>query len=249
MNEERLRRIGRAVLPFGARQWLRDHRSLFVWPPVGRVRFGSLRRTQPVDANYGYTRGRPIDRYYIEAFLAERANDVRGAALEFQDTEYLRRFGGPAVTSMDVMNVEADYPGTTIAADVAVEAGLPVQRFDCIVCTGVVQLVYDIESAVRNLHRMLRPGGVLLATMPGISKLVREDVGWADQWRLTSSSAKTLFGSVFGVDNVDVHWYGNPLVAISSLMGLATEDLKPHELDARHPEFEVLIAVRAIRAD
>jgi SAM-dependent methyltransferase len=247
MTRSRLRRAARAALPYPARDWLRARRTLFVWPPVGHVRFGALRRVTPLDGNFGYGRGRPIDRYYIEAFLAKHAADVRGAALEFQDDGYLRRFGGAAVTSTDVLNVEPHYPGTTIAADLAVADGLPVERFDCIVCTGVVQLVYDLEAAVRNLHRMLRPGGVLLVTMPGITRQV-DYAGWKDQWRLTSDSARTLFGAVFGLGAVRVQWYGNALVAISVLMGLAAEDLERHELDARHPEFEVLVAVRAVRA-
>ena len=247
MTRPRLRLAARAVLPYPAREWLRAHRMLFVWPPVGHVRFGALRRVTPLDGNFGYGRGQPIDRYYIEAFLAEHAADVRGAALEFQDDGYLRRFGGAAVTSTDVLNVEPHYPGTTIAADLAMADGLPVERFDCIVCTGVVQLVYDLEAAVRNLHRMLRPGGVLLATMPGITRQV-DYAGWKDQWRLTSDSARTLFSTVFGAGAVRVQWYGNPLVAISVLMGLATEDLERGELDARHPGFEVLVAVRAVRA-
>jgi SAM-dependent methyltransferase len=247
VNREKLRGVGRQVLPRRVKDWLWDHSHLFVWPPVGRVRLGSLRRTNPISPNFGYERGLPIDRHYIELFLSEHSDDVRGAALEFQDDAYLRRFGGARVTTTDVMNLERDYPGTTIAADVAVGDGLPTERFDCIVCTGVVQLVYDLEAAVRNLHGMLRPEGVLLVTMPGITRIARGD-GWEDQWRLTTDSAHKLFATRFGHDRVDVRAYGNPLSAAGFLMGLATRDLKPAELDARHPDFEVIVAVRAQRA-
>lgn len=239
--------VGRTVLPAGAKSWLWDHRSLAVWPPVGQVRLGSLRRTTPISADFGYDRGLPIDRYYIERFLGTRAPDIRGVALEFQDDAYLRRFGGEALDSVDVMNVEADYPGTTIAGDIASAADLPMDRFDCIVCTGVLQLVYDIDAAVRSLHRMLRPGGVVLATMPGITRIARL-ADWEDQWRLTTSSARKLFTGVFGEGNVEVEWYGNPLVAVAFLMGLAAGELEREELEERNADFEVLIAVRAIRA-
>jgi SAM-dependent methyltransferase len=242
----RLRRVAKAVLPARARAALRE-RHLAVWPPVGHARLGHLRRTTPISENFGYERGSPIDRHYIEGFLARHAGDIRGAALEFQDDAYLRRFGGEAVTSFDVLNVERDYPGTTIVADLAVAEELPVERFDCIVCTGVVQLVYDLHAAVSNLNRMLRPGGVALVTMPGITRIARDPGGWTDHWRLTSLSARKLFASAFGEPNVELETFGNPLSAIALLTGLAVEDLRREELDATHPDFEVVIGVRAVR--
>src|SRR6202035_2497766 len=51
-------------------------------PPVGWVRFGSLRRLQPVSRKFGYDRGTPISRYYIETFLKARKNDIRGRVVE-----------------------------------------------------------------------------------------------------------------------------------------------------------------------
>ena len=50
---------------------------------VERVDFGSLRRLDPVSADFGYERGRPVDRYYIERFLSTRAYAIRGRVLEF----------------------------------------------------------------------------------------------------------------------------------------------------------------------
>ena len=38
-------------------------------PPVGEVRFGSLRMVTPISTNWGLDRGLPIDRYYIERAL------------------------------------------------------------------------------------------------------------------------------------------------------------------------------------
>jgi hypothetical protein len=240
------RRIAKAVLPLPARDWLRAHKYLLAWPPVGHVRFGNLRRTKPISRNFGFERGLPIDRHYIEGFLERHARDVRGAALEFQDDAYLRRLGGTAVTSTDVMNYAPGHPGATITGDLAVAHGLPQERFDCIICTGVLQLIYDVHAAVGNLHSMLRPGGVVLATLPSVTRICRDE-GWMDQWRVTSGSAKRLFEDVFGPGQVEVEAYGNPLTGAAFLMGLATADLKREELDAREPDFEVVVGVRAQR--
>lgn len=247
MKRSLVRAVGKQLVPGRLRRSLRERR-LTAWPPVGHVRFGHLRRTTPIDSNFGYERGLPIDRFYIERFLAAHAGDIQGAALEFEDDSYLRRFGGDAVTSFDVLSVEADHPPTTIAADLAAADGLPTDQFDCIVCTQVLQLVYDVHAAVQNLRRMLRVGGVLLVTMPGITRVARAPNGaWEDQWRFTSASARRLFRDAFETDDLQIGWHGNPLVAISFLTGLAASDLKPQELEARDPDFEVVITVRAVR--
>ena len=35
----------------------------------GGLELGSLRRTTPISSSFGFDRGQPIDRYYIEDFL------------------------------------------------------------------------------------------------------------------------------------------------------------------------------------
>ena len=45
---------------------------------VGHESFGSLRRVLPVSLKFGFDRGQPIDRYYIDGFLRRHAEDVHG---------------------------------------------------------------------------------------------------------------------------------------------------------------------------
>ena len=51
-------------------------------PPLGWVKFGHLRRLTPFNRRWGYVRGLPVDRYYIENFLAGHAQDIHGHVLE-----------------------------------------------------------------------------------------------------------------------------------------------------------------------
>ena len=219
---------------------------LAVWPPVGWVRFGQLRRLKPVTTDYGNSRGLEIDRYYIEKFLSDHAADIHGHVLEIKHNTYTLKYGGDRVTRSDVLHKVQGNPHATIVADLSSGDHLPSDTFDTIIFTQTLQFIYDIHSTVSTLYRILRPGGILLATMSGMAQISREDFEmWGEYWRFTSLSACLLFEEVFPKENILVRSYGNVLAAISFLEGLAVEDLKRKELDSHDPNYEVLIAIRA----
>lgn len=242
--------MARAVLPISWQQWLRARApSLTAWPPVGAVRFGTLRRLQPISRVHGFDRGMPIDRYYIEQFLSAHALDIRGNVLEIGNDTYTRRFGGDRVTKSDVLDLVEGNPKATVVADLTSADHVPSDSFDCIILTQTLQMIYDMRSALRHLYRILRPGGVLLATSHGISKISRR-LGvdpWGEYWRFTGDSARRLFEEVFCSGNVTVEAHGNILAAIAFLHGLASEELEQRELDYHDPDYEVLLTVRAIK--
>ena len=62
-------------------------------PPAGQVCMGHLRQLTPISYEFGYDRGQPVDRYYIENFLSRHADDIRGRVLEIGDNHYTRTFG------------------------------------------------------------------------------------------------------------------------------------------------------------
>ena len=241
-----LRLLARRYL---ARETRRRLARLAVWPPVGWVRFGSLRRLKPISSDYGNSRGLEIDRYYIEKFLSEYAADVRGHVLEIKHNAYTFRYGGDRVTKSDVLHPVEGNPDATIVADLTKADHLPSNTFDAIIFTQTLQVIYDIRTVIATLHRILKPGGVLLTTASGMAQLSLEDFDrWGEYWRFTSLSARLLFEEAFGAGNLTVRAYGNVLAAISFLEGLAAEDLKQSELDAVDRSYEVLIAVRAVKA-
>ncbi|MGH2536478.1 MAG: class I SAM-dependent methyltransferase [Candidatus Promineifilaceae bacterium] len=218
-------------------------------PPVGRVDFGDLRNTTPISRVWGLDRGRPVDRYYIEHFLAANAGDVQGEVLEIGDDTYTRRYGADKVTRSEILHVSPESPKATVVADLADAAHLPAEGFDCIICTQTLHLIYQLEGAIGTLYRLLKAGGVLLATAPGISQISRYDMDrWGDYWRLTSASAARLFGSAFSNGQVEISAYGNVLAATAFLHGLSAEELRPDELAQRDPDYQLLIAIRARKA-
>ena len=241
--------MAKAILPGEVRRWLQaQQRRLTRWPLVGWVRFGSLRRLQPVSRVFGFDRGQPIDRYYIEAFLQRHSADIRGRVLEIGDPGYTRKFGGDRVTRSDVLHTVPGNPQATLVGDLATGQGIPEKAFDCMILTQTFLVIYDVQAAIANAHAALKPGGVLLATVPGISQISRYDMDrWGDYWRLTDASVHRLFGDVFGAENVTIITHGNVLVACAFLHGLAAHELKQEELYYHDPDYQVLITVRAVR--
>ncbi len=245
MFMNRLRSLARQHL---SRETRRRLARLAVWPPVGWVRFGHLRRLKPVSPDYGNSRGLEIDRYYIEKFLAEHASDIRGRVLEIKHNTYTVRYGQDRVTHSDVLHPVEGNPDATIVADLTKADHLPSNVYDTIIFTQTLQVIYDIRTTIATLYRILKPGGILLATASGMAQLSLNDFDkWGEYWRFTSLSARLLFEESFQAGNVTVRPYGNVLAAISFLEGLACEDLRQKELDAVDRSYEILIAIRAVK--
>lgn len=193
--KKRLEPIARRTLPAPAYRWLQ-----VIWHsrlPVGWVSFGSLRRLTPISRNFGYERGLPIDRYYIENFLAHYADDIRGRVLEIGDNSYTRKFGGDRVTKSDVLHVVEGNPEATIVGDLTCADHIPSDSFDCFILTQTLHLIYDVRAALKTLYRILKPGGVAIVTFPGISQISHDE--WGDYWcwGFTTLSARRLFEEVF----------------------------------------------------
>lgn len=212
-------------------------------PAVGQVRFGDLRRVEPISREYGYDRGRPIDRYYIEGFLKRHGGDIRGSVLEIGERTYTELFGTD-VTESHMLHY-SDGDGATYVDDLTTGETIADDRYDCVILTQTLHLIFDMKAALETIRRILRPGGVLLCTVPGITQISDSDWNPTWYWSLSSYSAKRLFGEVYGGDALDIEVHGNVLAAISFLQGLSDHELTPAELDVKDPEYQVTIGVAA----
>ena len=224
------RRIAKA-LPRPVVQWIQRIRGRPYRIPIGLVRFGDLKRSSPIGHGFGFDRGRPIDRYYIEKFLAQNAADIRGRVLEIEDNSYTLRFGGIGVTRSDILHVDRTNPRATFVGDLTRPETLPADVFDCIVLTQTLHLVYDMQAAVKTLYDALKPGGVLLVTVPGITPIDSGEWKSTWYWSLTAAAAQRLLGTVFDTESLTVNTYGNVFAATAFLYALATEELGTADLD------------------
>jgi len=213
-----------------------------------RVEFGDLRRTSPISPVWGTDRGLPVDRYYIESFLNAHRVDVKGRVLEVKDPGYTRMFGDDRVTQADVVDVDASNKRATIVADLVDARGIATNSFDCFILTQTLGLIYDVRAALATAHRILKPGGVLLCTLPAAGRLSYEGPALdGDYWRFTEASVRRLFAEVFQVSNFEVTGFGNVLTSIAFTHGLAHHELSVEELDVADPFFPIVYGVKATK--
>lgn len=207
------------------------------------LRFGpdDLRRTTPLHPDFGYHRGTPVDRYYIDRFLREHADLIRGDGLEIGEDRYTSDIGGARLSSVTTFQLAEPGPGRLVG-DLTRPDTLPEAVFDCFVCTQTLNFVHDVHSALRSCHRVLRPGGHLLLTVAGISQISRYDADrWGDYWRFTPQGLARLAREVFGTGGTVAAW-GNVLSATALLHGIVAQEIEPAELDVVGPDYPVIIS-------
>ena len=94
-----------------------------------------------------------------------------GAVLEVQEDDFTRLAGGPRVGSAAVLDIDAANPRATVIADLRCAPELRSDAFDCVILTQTMHVIDDMAAVAREVHRVFRPGGVVLATLPVVSRV------------------------------------------------------------------------------
>ena len=209
------------------------------------ARWGNLRRRRPFTDNFGFARGTPVDRRYIEDFLAAHRADIRGDVLEVGRALYTHRFGAPGVRS-HVVDVDPANPTATIVGDLQAPGVLGAEAFDCIVLTQTLQYFDDPPVGLATVVAALRPGGVLLLTAPSLSPVDSESY-LRERWRFTPAGVRDVVSRAAPGASIEVTAHGNLVVATAFVQGLAAEDLRPDELDVTDERFAVVVTARVQR--
>jgi SAM-dependent methyltransferase len=191
-----------------------------------------------VSRQRGVDRGTSIDHHYVRQFFTRHADDVTGDVLELGTLDVLRGLRTHGITSHTALPVD-DTTRFRVSQ-------LPADRFDCVVLPHVLPRVYDVRPFVKALQRVVKPGGVLLATLPGVGN-VGADTAHDTYWSFTPLAAQTLFEETFPSLKIAVEPCGNVLAATASLHGLAAEELRTRELAHRDATYAVVLGVRAVK--
>lgn len=205
----------------------------------------NLRSTKPISTVFGFDRGTPIDRYYIERFLRDHADYITGNILEIAEDTYTKKYGKNILHS-DILHVDGTNKNATIIGDLTLHTHLPHGRYNNIICTQTLNFIFDSHAAIEGIYALLAPGGVALVTVAGLCQISRYDMDrWGDYWRFTTLSIGKLFMDIFGEGNIEVLSYGNVLSAIALLEGITVEELTPRELDVPDEDYQITIGVIA----
>lgn len=245
-NAFKMRKQVKKMLPDVVRRMLYKGGVIRQYVPAhGHVRQGDFRRVRPFSTQFGYDRGGPVDRYYIENYLRQHAHLVRGRVLEIGDNDYTLRFGGEKVQQSDILHIDGSNTKATIIGDLSGAPQIPDNTYDCIILTQTLHLIFDFKAALQTCYRVLKPGGVLLMTVPGITHIDQGE--WKENWlwAFTGSSICRLLKPLFGVQQVNVETHGNVYAAAAFLYGMGLDEVRQKELDYHDPHYQVIIVSTA----
>jgi hypothetical protein len=211
------------------------------------ILWNNFRSINPVSRSFGLDRGSSIDRYYIEDFLKQNNHYIRNNVLEVGELVYTHKYGS-SLENTHIVSADSNNKDRTVVTDLTDISNLPDSYYDCFICTQTFNFIYEFRKAIEGAYKLLKPNGVLLATVAGVCQISQYDASrWGDYWRFTPMSVQKTFGDVFGEKNIDVSLYGNCLSAMALLKGLASEELKKEELDYKDEDYPVVITVVAIK--
>lgn len=219
--------------------FLRKIRSYIVkkfWPASGY--WLATKSMKPISTKFGYDRGKPIDRYWIESFLHSNKEKIYGKVLEIVDNTYTKAYG-TNITKSDVLDLNVKNPKANIKGNLKAVPRIPSNSYDCIILTQVLGMVDDYDSAISECSRILKKGGTLVVTTSCFSSL-RSGIE-QNYWRFTPASAKYVFKKHF--NSVEVKSYGNVLSGQCFWVGLSQDELTKEQLEYNDPYFPCVLGI------
>jgi SAM-dependent methyltransferase len=212
-------------------------------PASHQIAMGDMRRSIPFCPSYGYSRGTPIDRYYLARFVDKVRPLVIGRALEIGGRKGNHRLYGFTETS-DYLTMDLEHDEhSDIVGDAQNANEKYNSTFDSIVLFNVLEHCEKPWLVARNAHAWLKPGGRLFALVPTVQRLHRDPM---DYWRLMPDAMQSILGDF---ENVEVSTFGNLLTVNAALYGIAAEELRDYELNDINPEYPVVTCAVAYKSD
>lgn len=239
-----IKKVISKVLPLPVKNLIRRDLKIL---RAARSRIKAVINVKPLSENGGFDRGLTIHRYYLEQFLQEFSSNISGYCLEFQKDHYTTRFGGAAVTKLDILHMDDSNPLATIVADLTRPNQIPGNVFDCIICTYVLHIVFELNKVILELHRILKPGGILLITVPHIQVWNPKETTGKECWRFTPEGLRLTLAKVFKPENITIRSYGNSLTAAGDIRCLVSHEFTKAELGNHDQRYAVIVSAKAIK--
>ena len=197
----------------------------------------------PLSDDHGIDRGTPVVRAYIEEFLGQHREAIRGSVLEVGDCRYTASFGTGRVTTSAVVDIDGSNRQATLIADLNEASALPDESFDCIILTEVLHLLRSPATCLRTCHRALREEGSALITVPALKRLNPKDPD-SDYLRYTPAGLELLLRQTWD-GPFSVVWYGNLRACVAFLVSHVSEEISSDDLTFRDERFPLTVAALA----
>lgn len=215
-------------------------------PEVGCINFGDFNRSKPFSTDWGFKRGGSIDRIFIEKFLHDHRDCVHGIGLEVMNDNYLKQYGQERITHTDILDIDTNNKRATLITDLSKADIIPSNKYDCFILTQTIQQIFDVHSALKHAYRILKPGGTLLLTVPGISHYPYK-TGPIRYWSFTEHAVKKLLEEHFNSNQITTQIYGNVGLASAFLFGVGKGELNQNLIKEQDPNYQLIIAAKAVK--
>lgn len=207
--------------------------------PFGEIDFGDLKRELPFCPNFGFSRGTPVDRFYLGSFINEVRARISGRTLEIGGRLNNRQiYGLTNITSYETMDLSPTNSPTVVADAHDINA-IGIGSVNSIILFNVLEHCSRPWIVVGNLHEWLATGGKVFCAVPNAQRLHRDP---KDFWRILPDALAELFKR-FGY--IEIKAYGNLISSIAALSGISAEELNATELartDERYPVLSCIVA-------
>ena len=198
---------------------------------------------KPLSRKFGFDRGTPIDRYWIESFLDNNKSLIKGRCLEITSDNYTMQFGGKRVAKCDVLDIDKNNKLANIVGDIRNLKGIIADNtYDTIILTHVLGLINDYDSAIAETKRILKKGGHALVTSSCFSPTYDKA---ANYWRFTPLGLQYAFTKHFNRQNIKTFSYGNVLTGMAFWVGMAQEEIANKSLKINDPDFPCITGLIA----
>lgn len=201
----------------------------------------------PIGAPWGRE---AIERVEIDHWLTKVANGTKGpTCLEWRTILYAHRFFPRCsilyefLFDSNTSKWSIDHKNKKIVGDVSFMKHVSSDVFDTIIATQVFEHVKRPEEAIKELHRILKPGGHLIWTVPSFSVLHGAPF---DFYRYTGPGVKHLF-DIAGFKIHDMAHAGDLFFTLTALMGYGPGDLLAEDFGKSDELFATQIHVHAIK--
>lgn len=200
---------------------------------------------KPLNRTFGFSRGTPVDRWYIESWLNGKKEYIQKETLEIAEDTYTRRFGNENVISY-ILHVEPTND-SQIKGNLETGEGIVENSMDCVILTQTIPSIFQLHDVMSNLYKMLKRGGTALITCGGIMQISRFDMErWGHFWSLTDMSLKRLIEEQ-SFSDYEIEQFGNVKTACALLYGIAAEELSEEDLAYYDEDYPVSICARVTK--